>query len=127
METFLVLLAAQMLPAVGVLLMGLATWGISLIKKKTDSEVAKNALNQVDRVIGAVVGQLSQTVADDLKANSRDGRLTDEQKMDLKNKAILQVNSLLTENVVIAAARTVSDLQAYINQKIEQEVLAQKK
>ena len=127
MEVFLVQLGGQLLPVIGALLVGLATWGISILKKKTDSEIAKNALGSVDQIVGAVVGRISQTTADVLKASAADGKLTEAQKAELKKIALTQINGLLTTEVSAAAAKSVTDLDAYIRQKIEQQVLAQKK
>ncbi len=127
MEAFLIQLGAQLLPAVGIILVALATWGVAILKKKTNSEIAKNALGSVDQIIAAVVGRISQTTADVLKVSAANGKLTDAQKMELKKIAVTQINGLLTTEVAAAAAKTVTDLQAYISQKIEEQVLAQKK
>jgi len=126
-ESILAALAAQILPAVGLALVGLVTWGISLLKAKINSDLGKNALDQLNQIIAAVVGQLTQTVVEQTKASAPNGKLTDKEKRDLKNIAILQINALLTEGVTKAASVAVGDLQGYISKKIEEQVLAQKK
>lgn len=127
METFLIALTTQTLPLLAPVLVALAAWGVAILKKKTDSDLARNALEQVDQVVGTVVGKISQTVVQDLKAAAKDGKLTDREKSEMKRRAILGTNDLLTEAVTTAAGRAVSDLQGYIGQKIEEQVLAQKK
>src|SRR4030042_1375018 len=127
MEGFLLQLGGQLLPAIGIILIGLATWGIAILKQKTSSEIARSALGQVDQIVGVVVGKISQTAADALKSAAADGKLTDSQKSALKNVALVEIHSLLTHEVSAAAAKTVTDLQLYISQKIEERVLAQEK
>jgi len=125
MEAFWTALAAQLIPAIGIILVGLATWAIAVLKQKTKSDMAKNALTQVDQIVGAVVGQLSKTVAEGLKKTAADGKLTNEQKASLKNQALDQINGLISQGVNKMAARSVTDLQEYINHKIEEQVLKQ--
>jgi hypothetical protein len=127
MEVIFGVLAAQFLPALGVILIGLATWGISLLKKKTGSEIANNALDQLNQIIASVVGALTQTIVDQMKASAPDGKLTDTQKANIKKMATQEINGLVTAGVATGASQIVGDLQAYISKKIEEQVLAQKK
>ena len=127
MEIILTGLIQQLMPVIGVALTGLVGWGIALLKKKTEADVAKNALDQVDQVVKTVVGGLAQTVANDLKAASENGKLSATDKAALKTNAINQTKLLLSDAVVTAARRTVDDLSGYISQKIETQVLALKK
>jgi len=125
MEAFWTALAAQLIPAIGIILVGLATWAVAVLKQKTKSDMAKNALTQVDQIVGAVVGQLSKTVAEGLKKTAADGKLTNEQKASLKNQALDQINGLISQGINKMAGWSVTDLQEYINHKIEEQVLKQ--
>ena len=127
MEIILAALAQQIVPIVGTVIAGLAAWGISILKEKTKADAAKNALDQVDQVVHTVVGGLSQTVVDGLKSATQDGKLSLEDAKKIKSDAIGQTMALLSLSVITAANRSVPDLQAYIAQKIEERVLAQKK
>lgn len=127
MEALLVALAPQLMELIGIALAGLATWGIALLKKKTTADVAQSALDHVDRVTSTVVDSLTQTVAAELKKAAADGKLTAEEIGSLKDNAINQTRSLLSDSVMSAATSVVGDLNSYIATKIEAQVLVQKK
>lgn len=127
MEGFLIQLGIQILPAIGLVLVGLATWGIALLKKKIDNEIAKNALEEVNHIVAAVVGQISQTTAEAFKSAAPDGKLTDAQKGILKKTAMQQINGLLGKELFTGTAKIVTDFQSYLSRKIEEQVLQQKK
>ncbi|MCX5909958.1 MAG: hypothetical protein NTY64_22980 [Deltaproteobacteria bacterium] len=127
METILTALLPQLLPLLGIILAVLATWGIAILKTKIGNDFAKTALDQVDQVTTAVVGHISQTLADGMKTVASDGKLTEAQKIQLKATAIGEIQNLLSTEVKGAAEKAVTSLQAYIAQKIEEQVLAQKK
>lgn len=119
--------ASQFIPIIGAALAGLVTWGLAILKKKTNADIAKTALEQVDMVVTTVVGGLSQTVVEALKSTSENGKLTDEEKAKVKQQAVENIKFLLSESVSAAAAKTIGDLNAYITQKIEDQVLRLKK
>lgn len=127
METILAALAPQLIELIGIALAGLATWGIALLKKKTNADVAQTALDHVDRVTSTVVDGLTQTVAQSMKEAAADGKLSAEEISGLKDNAIQQTKALLSNSVMTTAAAVVGDLNAYIAAKIEARVLAQKK
>ena len=112
---------------VGALLVGLATWGIAILKKKVNLEAGKVALDQVDQIVGTVVGNLTQTTVKKLRAATKNGRLTKEKQYELRNFAISQAKELISTEVSKAASGAVDNLTNYINQKVEEKVLAAKK
>lgn len=121
------LILSQLIPLIGMVLTGLASWALSILRSKINTDIAKSSLDQVDQVIQTVVGGLSQTMADQMREAAADGKLSDIDKRALKATAIANAKLLLTEAVIAAASRSVADLDAYIGQKIEEQVLAQKK
>jgi len=127
MEAILLALAPQIVPVVGALLVGLATWGIAILKKKVKLEAGKVALDQVDQIVGTVVGNLAQTTVKKMKAATKSGRLTKEKQYELRNFAISQAKELISTEVSKAASGAVDNLANYINQKVEEKVLATKK
>lgn len=127
MEAILIALAPQIIPVVGALIIGLATWGIAILKKKVKMEAGKVALDQVDQIVGTVVGNLAQTTVKTLKAATKNGRLTADKKRELKDFAVNQAKYLISTTVSKAASGAVDNLTNYINQKIEEKVLAGKK
>ena len=128
MEAILISTLAQyLIPALGVIITGLVGYGISMLKKKTNSDIAKNALDEVDRIVGAVVGSVAQVSAKRIKAAAKDGHLSQEERDSLKTGTIRQVEFLISEQVAQAAEQSVPNLNRYIQNKIEERVLAQKK
>lgn len=126
MEAILIALAPQIIPVVGALLVGLASWGIAILKKKVKMEAGKVALDQVDQIIGTVVGNLAQTTAKGLRAAAKDGKLTSGEKKELKDFAVKHAKYLISDQVSKAASASIDDLTAYINHKVEEKVLATK-
>lgn len=127
MEAILIGIAPQIIPIVGALLVGLASWGIAILKKKVKMEAGKVALDQVDQIVGTVVGNLTQTTVKQLKAATKDGRLSDQEKRNMKRSAVNLAKHLIADGVSKAASGAVDDLTDYINQKVEEKVLAAKK
>ncbi len=126
METLLIAAAPELITLLGVILTGLATWGIALLKQRVKAEVALTALDTVDSIISAIVGNLSQTSAKQMKAASEDGHLSKEEKTKLKRFARDEANRLISAEVVKAASSAVKSLDAYISKKIEERVGASK-
>jgi len=127
METILIGAAAQyLIPLLGTVITGLVGWGVVVLKKKTDLDVAKTALDQVDQIVGTVVGNLSQTTAKDLKKLSQDGHLSKADRLNLRSTAFSQAKQLVSTQVSRAAEKSVDNLGQYIRDKIEERVLAGK-
>lgn len=127
MEAILIGLAPQLIPVFGALLIGLVSWGIAILKKKVKIEAGKSALDQVDQIVGTVVGNLAQTTVRTLKAATKNGHLTADKKREMKDFAVSQARYLISTAVSKAASGAVDNLTNYINQKVEEKVLAAKK
>ncbi len=126
METLLIAAAPELITLLGVILTGLATWGIALLKQRVKAEVALTALETVDSIISAIVGNLSQTSAKQMRAASEDGHLSKDEKIKLKRFARDEANWLISAEVAKAASSAVKSLDAYISKKIEERVGASK-
>lgn len=114
-------------------LLGLVISGIKCAKAYIDAKSAeatanikdsniKSALNTVENCITTVVLELSQTVVDDLKASSADGKLTPDEIAKIKSDAVSKVEALLSTDVSSTLNQVFGDAQAYISSKIEAEV-----
>lgn len=127
MEAFLISIAPELITLLGVALAGLATWGISLLRQRVKAEVAINALDAVDSIVGAVVGNLSQTAAKQMREASEDGHLSKEEKTKLKRFARDESIRLISKEVAKAASNAVVSLDSYLSKRIEEQVLALKR
>lgn len=126
MEAFLIAIAPELISLLGVAVVSLAGWGIALLRKKVKIEAGKKALDIIDSIISAVVGNLTQTVAKDIKAASKDGHLPKSKRTELRVKAMDQVTFLISKEVAKAASKAVKSIDNYVNKKIEDQVLAGK-
>lgn len=128
LETMLIsgIISQYVIPALGVIITGLVGWGVRTLQKKTNSDLAKNALDEVDRIVGTVVGGLAQTTAKTLRALAKDGHLSPQEKVTLKNRAYTLTKALMSDELSRVAGQAVESLDAYIDNKIEERVLAGK-
>lgn len=116
-----------LIPALGVIITGLVGWGVRALQQKTNSDLAKNALDEVDRIVGTVVGNLAQTSAKRLRALAKDGHLSDSEKNTLKMGAFQQAKYLISQEVIKAAQKSTPNIHKYIQDKIEERVGAGKR
>jgi len=126
MEQALLNVAPQLITVGAALLIALAGWGIKVLKSKVNFEAGKAALDEVDRAVQAVVGNLSQTTVKAWKAAAEDGKLTLDEKAALKRMAQRDAVNLISAETAKAANKIVTDLGEYVVKKIEAEVLATK-
>lgn len=123
MESFLLSIAPGLITLAGTILVALAGWGIALLRQKVKSDLAKSALDQIDQIVGTVVGNVAQTSAKQLKAASKDGHLSKIDKSQLKIKAFNNAKFLISKEIKKAATKSISSLDAYVDKKIEERVL----
>ena len=126
MESILIAIAPELISLLGVAVVSLAGWGIALLRQKVKIEAGKKALDIIDSIISAVVGNISQTSARAFKAASKDGHLSKTEKAQLKIKAFNNAKILISKEVEKAVVRGVANLDVYIGKKIEERVLAGK-
>ena len=126
MNQILTELVPQLIPLLGAIFIALASWAVAVLRNKIKMEAGKAALDEVDRAVKAVVGDLSQTMANDWKAAAADGHLSAEEKASLKSMAMEKTRKLISTEVTKASSKIVDDLGDYISKKIEEQVLAAK-
>ena len=73
--------------------LGAKAW--ELLKKKVKNETLKSVLLRLDSVVLTVVKGLQQTVVEDLKKASADGKLSSEERRRLKQQALEEVHRAL--------------------------------
>lgn len=86
MEGLIAAIAPNVVQLLGVVITGLITWGVSMLKQKTAADIGKKALDEVDRVTATVVDGLTQTMAEQLRAAYADGKWTDEDKKEYQGR-----------------------------------------
>lgn len=133
MESFLIAIAPELITLASTILIALAGWGVMLLRKKINAELpehtlnaANSALDVVDHAIDAIVGNLSQTVAKQIKAASKDGHLPKAKRAELKLKAMNEARALILTEVRNVAQAGIVSLDEYVSKRIEERVIANK-
>jgi len=89
------------------------------IKSKTASEALKAALDEAQSVADIVVLSLQQTVVDDLKAKSADGKLTAEDAKTVAQKALTQFMHNVSSKTLEVLQNNADNLGDYIRDLLE--------
>ncbi len=127
MEEIIEVMAAQIVPAIAVILATLISIGmtylIKWIKMKTNSE----AVAEAGEVVASTVNDLMASTVKGLKEASADGKLTLTEADTIKHKALAQIKNQMPTTVAKAATMAIGDLDTFLKGKIEQEVIKSKK
>lgn len=111
-------------------LIGLVVSGINFAKAYVDAKTAettariknlnvKSAISSAEDCISTVVLEMAQTVVDDLKAKSADGKLTDEEIKQIKADTLSQVKTLISTDVYHTLDTVFGDAESWVKCKIE--------
>lgn len=116
-----------LLPIIGTVISGLASWGLielnKYVRTRTKNESINDALSHVTHTVETTVKDLEQTMVKELKAASADGKLTRQDALSLKDVAVMRIKSQVPDAIQKAAALGVKSLGDLIEAKIEKTVL----
>ena len=122
--------AAVLIPAFASVVVALISWGLAeaakYVRSRSKNESVNNAIERICHMTETTVAELSQTVADDLRKASADGRIDATEAAALKARAIELVKARLGAGVMDAAAAGIADLNEFIGARIERSVREQK-
>lgn len=105
---------------------GLISWGLSIVRRKVNNDEIKNAIQEIDNIIQIIVKDLNQNMVKDLKIKNNSG-LSKAQKDNIKTIALQNVKKIASESLKKTASRAISNLDMYIDKKIEEVVYSEKK
>jgi hypothetical protein len=113
-------------PALGSTITALASVGIGYlvryINRKSKSELLHHAMNTLGTVAQNTVSALMQTEVKALKAAAADGKLTDEEKSNMKRKAIETIKMAVADEALDVLKRANTNLDAYLDTLVESTV-----
>ena len=116
------------MPALAIIVTGLATWGmtalVNWLNSKTKNERVKTAVNNTLEIITAAVAETSQIFVDDLK---KTGSFSETMKAEAFKMTLNRVKSQLTDEAAQLIQTTTSDFDAWISAEIEKAVAENKK
>ena len=109
------------------LLLAALTWAAAklaqLIRAKVQNEYLKGVLVRVDDAVFTAVKDLQQTVVEQIKAASADGKITDDEKKQIKEKALGAIRSHLGTKGLTEAANVLGlgggALEGLLSSKVE--------
>jgi hypothetical protein len=94
------------------------------LRERIKSEKVRNALAQGETAVWNAVLQTAQQEADAFRRAAADGKLTDEEKAELRDIAKNRALSFLTEDVIDLITENVRDFDEWLNALIEKVVRA---
>ena len=107
-------------------LSGLISWGVvelnRYIRTKTKNEQISGAMEQIGHVVEATVQDLNQTVVKGMREAAADGKLTKNEAVGIKTKAVNQIKNQLPAAMQKTAGMAVNSLSGYINSRVEKAV-----
>lgn len=127
MTEILEVMAAQIIPAVAVVLATLLSIGMVHLTKWLKLKTGSEALEAAGQIVAATVNEIAATTVKSFKVAATDGKLTLKEAKDVKNVAIFRIKSQMPVTVAKAACTAIGDLDSFISGKIEQLVAENKK
>lgn len=98
MREVVIEVAVQVIGAILMGVIGVAfAYLTKLVGKSRQLEHIASAMEELERVVKNVVGDLQQTIVEGLKAASADGKLSDEEIYDLGKMLIMKVSEQLSD------------------------------
>lgn len=95
----------------------------NLITSKTDNQNTQNALLTLADMALTIVKSMQQEIVDDLKAAAADGKLTKEEIVEIKDKALVKFKALLKAEGIDGMSKAlkigVDVLEEFLSAKIE--------
>jgi len=130
MEFLIPIFMNAVLPVAGTVVTGLVSWGLfelnKFIKTKTKNEAVHDAMAHISHTVETSVHELEQTLVPETKEALKDGKLTSEEAVKIKEIAINKVRAQLPKKMEKAAQSAVNSLNGIIGAKVEKAVLGLK-
>jgi len=128
------IVSTMLLPALFLLLTWVAKWLTAFIKAKmgevqerTSNETLKKYLGLITESATNIVYSLNQTMVEELKSKSADGKLTKEEAEQIKEIAVKLLISTLKEDALEFLTNTFDDAEEFLASLIEKIVVDAKK
>ena len=95
---------------------------VEQLKQRIGNEKLNQAIDVAYAVVSQVVQQTAQELGDDLKAKTEDGKLTEEEKVQLKETALYNIKRILKQEVKEVLKEVFDDPDIWISSAVEAEV-----
>lgn len=114
-----------LLPLIAIAVSAAVAYAAEYLRQRSKNEVANRAINSIENVVRAAVLEAQQTVVDSLKERNG-GKLTDEEKEQIKSDVLKAVKTRLTKEALKELQGITADLEGYLASLIESYVYVHK-
>jgi Flp pilus assembly secretin CpaC len=128
-DIFTMLMSSGLFVVLLGLVISIIKFGKTWIDSKTAETAARikdlnirNAVEAAEDCVSTVVLDMAQTVVDDLKEKSADGKLTNDEIASIQKDALTRVEKLITTDVFNTIDTVFGEAQTWLKFKIEAEV-----
>lgn len=125
-EELMIKLGITLIPIIGTLIAGLVSIFISWLRNKINTEKYGKYLDWAEQIIHNVVYDLQQSIVDDLKEASEDGKLTSKEAESIKSLAIEKIKNQIPSYILEYLSKGFSDVDDMIGSYIEKTVYEMK-
>jgi len=125
MMNLFVELTKLLLPLAALLVSTALGLGAKLLREKVKNEAFGRAIISVENVVKAAVLEAQQTIVENLKERNG-GKLTDDEKIWIKDKVMKAVKERLTSETIKELQGITSDLEGFLSSLIETQVYGNK-
>lgn len=99
---------------------------VNKLLKERGIDITKSTSIDLENLVTKVVRYINQTVVDNMKDRSENGKLTDSQIADVKNKALSMIYELINSDMMNYLVDNFDDYEPYIEMLIENAVVMTK-
>ena len=101
-------------------------WLVTYIKRKFKIETTNSAIEEMHKFVTIIVGDQEQTLVNEMKKLSPDGKLTDAQQEELLNNAIEKILALMSQESVDILRESSICVEDLIKSSIESKINSMK-
>lgn len=126
-ETILEYVTKVMVPIITIVASGTLIYYVASVAKSKGIEISDSEMEAIQNIIMKVVKYFNQTVVYNLKADSEDGKLTDEQAAKIRDEAMQMIIMILGDNRIKSLigkyGNTYAEVVEYLHVLLENAVL----
>ena len=126
-EELMLKLGATLIPIIGTLFAGLVSIFIGWLRNKINTDKYGKYLDWTEEIVHNVVFDLQQSIVEDLKEASEDGRLTNEEAESIKSLAVEKIKNQIPSYIFEYLSKGFSDVDDMIGSYIEKTVYEMKR
>lgn len=106
--------------AVGIILTGLASWGVAALTKWLNSKISdKDVAAKITKILNIIADAVKQIYQEFVEVLKNEGKFDEAAQKQAKEKALAIIKGQLTEDLKTYITSTFGDVETYISNQIE--------